>query len=78
LAKTLGNGTKYELGGPPFKVVLYGIVVSKKNTALRSALQSALKSIVADGTYDKLLAKWGLTQSALRAIPINAGTLLQH
>jgi polar amino acid transport system substrate-binding protein len=78
LAKTLGGGTKYELGGPPFKVVLYGIVVSKKNPALRVAVQNALKSIVADGTYDKLLAKWGLTQSALRSIPVNAGTLFQH
>jgi polar amino acid transport system substrate-binding protein len=78
LAKTLGGGTKYELGGPPFKVVLYGIVVSKKNLAMRVALQKALQSLVADGTYDKLLAKWGLTQSALRSIPVNAGTLLQH
>lgn len=78
LAKTLGGGDKYVVGGPPFKVVLYGIVVSKKNPALRAAVQKALLSLVADGTYDALLKKWGLTQSALRTIPVNAGTLYQH
>jgi polar amino acid transport system substrate-binding protein len=78
LARTLDGGTKYQVGGPPFKVVLYGIVVSKKNTALRDAVQKALRELVADGTYDKLLTKWGLTQSALRTVPVNAGTLFQH
>jgi len=77
-ARTLGGGSKYAVGGPPFRVVLYGIVVSKKNPALRIAVQKALLSLVADGTYDTLLGKWGLTQSALRAIPANAGTLFEH
>lgn len=78
LAKTLGGGNAYVVAGPPIHVVLYGIVVAKNDPALKAAVQQSLKSIVADGTYDKLLAKWGLSQSALRTIPINAGKLFEH
>ena len=32
-------------------------------------------AVIADGTYDALLKKWGLEQGALRSVPVNAGTL---
>lgn len=77
LARTLGGGKKYAVTGEQFGVVPYGIAVSKKNVALRNRLQSALKAIIANGTYDALLAKWGLEQGAMRSAPINAGTKFQ-
>jgi polar amino acid transport system substrate-binding protein len=49
--------------------------VSENDLILRSRLSGALRAIIADGTYDKLLKKWGLEQGALRSVPINAGTL---
>ena len=52
----------------------YGIAVPKDNTKLRDALQAALKAVIADGTYDQILAKWNVTAGALKTAPINAGS----
>ncbi|QHI99459.1 transporter substrate-binding domain-containing protein [Xylophilus rhododendri] len=35
-----------------------GIALRKGDTAMRASLEAALKEIVADGTYAKLIAKW--------------------
>lgn len=51
-----------------------GIPVPKNDTRLRDAVQAALKKLVADGTYDQLLAKWNLQAQAFKDAPINAGT----
>lgn len=77
LARTLGGGKTFIIAGEQFGVVPYGIAVSKKNAALRDRLQNALKALIADGTYDALLAKWGLEQGAMRSAPLNAGTKFQ-
>lgn len=77
LARTLGGGKAYVVTGQQFGVVPYGIAVSKSNPALRDRLQSALKAVIADGTYDALLKKWGLEQGAMRSAPIDAGTKFQ-
>lgn len=76
-AKTYNGGNSFEVVGRQFGVVPYGIAVDKKNRALRDAIQNALVAVINDGTYDKILAKWGLTQGALRSAPISAGTLFQ-
>jgi polar amino acid transport system substrate-binding protein len=77
-AKALDGGKKWEVAGPQFKPIVYGIAVSKKNPGLRDAVRAAILALVADGTYDKILARWGLTKSALRTAPINAGRLYER
>jgi polar amino acid transport system substrate-binding protein len=77
LARTLRGGKAYQVAGRQFGVVPYGIAVSKTDRQLRDRIQSALKAIIADGSYDKLLHKWGLEQGAMRSAPINAGTKFQ-
>lgn len=77
-AKTLDGGKKWEVSGAQFKPIVYGIAVSKKNSKLRDAVRAALLALVADGTYDKILAKWGLSKSALKSVPINAGRLYER
>jgi polar amino acid transport system substrate-binding protein len=77
LAKTLDGGGKYEVAGKQFRVVPYGIAVAKTNQGLRDALREALMATIQDGSYDRLLKKWGLQQGAMRSAPINAGTLFQ-
>lgn len=77
LARTLGGGKKYIVAGQQFGVVPYGIAVAKKNIALRNRVQAALRTLIADGTYDALLEKWGLEQGAMRSASINAGTKFQ-
>ena len=74
-AKTSGGGNDFEVAGSQVgSVGTYGIAVPKANTQLRDALQSALKAIIADGTYDQILQKWGVSAGALKTATINAGT----
>ncbi|MFD8202388.1 ABC transporter substrate-binding protein [Streptomyces sp. NPDC059701] len=37
----------------------------KKGSRLAPALQAAVNGLIADGTYDRILRKWGTTQSAI-------------
>lgn len=60
--------------GDIFADTLYGVAVKKGNKELLGAVEAAMKSLLADGTYGKLLAKWGLGDSAVKEVTINAGT----
>jgi len=77
-ARTAGAGKGYQVVGKQFYVVPYGIAVAKQNTVLLADLQRALVAVVADGTYDRLLKKWGLSQGALRVAPVNAGVKFEQ
>lgn len=55
--------------------VLLGIAVAKDNQQLLDALLTGLKNVQADGTYDKILAQWGVADVAFKEPGINiAGT----
>jgi polar amino acid transport system substrate-binding protein len=56
----------YELAGPAFDAnTKLGIAVRRDDPAMLAALQGALKTLMENGTYAALLAKWNLQQSAL-------------
>jgi polar amino acid transport system substrate-binding protein len=74
-AKTSGDGNDFEVvPGDVGDIGLYGIAVSHDAPELRDALQAALKAIIADGTYDSILANWGVTQNAYKKASINGGS----
>jgi polar amino acid transport system substrate-binding protein len=73
-AQTSGGGNDFEVAGQQFQSAPYGIAIAKTNTQLRDAVQAALKAIIADGTYDKILATWQVTSGALKTAQINGGT----
>ncbi|HZQ83209.1 MAG TPA: ABC transporter substrate-binding protein [Acidimicrobiales bacterium] len=73
-AKTSGGGNDFEVVGEQIDAGPYGIAVPKTNEQLRNAVQEALQAIIADGTYDSVLAKWGLEKGALKTAAINGGT----
>jgi len=51
---------EYDAAGPPFdNDTKVGIAVAKGNPALSTALQTAMRSLVADGSYAALLSRWG-------------------
>lgn len=58
---------RYEYGG------LLGIAVPKGDVDLQKALTSALGEIMDDGTYGKLMAKYGLSDLTLDAPQLNQG-----
>jgi polar amino acid transport system substrate-binding protein len=75
-AQTAGDGKYFEMVNPTdspdgYQSVLTGIGVLKANSDLTKALQAAVQSLIADGTYGKLLAKWNLSAFAVTEATIN-------
>ncbi|MFF0743880.1 ABC transporter substrate-binding protein [Streptomyces sp. NPDC004111] len=73
LARKAGNGSTFEVVGEQFEAGPFGIAVDKKNTKLRDAVKEALDAIMKDGSYKKVLEKWGAQTGAIDASAINGG-----
>ncbi|QKW09131.1 ABC transporter substrate-binding protein [Streptomyces sp. NA04227] len=71
--KTSGGGKDFELVGEQVEAAPYGIAVAKTNTELRDALVAALNAIIKDGTYDKIVKKWGVQAGAVKSAVVNGG-----
>ncbi|HEY8720357.1 ABC transporter substrate-binding protein [Pengzhenrongella sp.] len=61
---------KLEAAGQTFDVAPYGIVVAKGSN-LGKAVQAALQSMVDDGSYAKILDRWGVADGGIDKITIN-------
>ncbi|PZG18946.1 ABC transporter substrate-binding protein [Nonomuraea aridisoli] len=77
--KTFDDGNAFELVNAPsvteqFGGGIEGIGVAKSDGELRTALQQALQALMDDGTYLKILAKYGVEDIALTKAEINQGT----
>ncbi|GGH16543.1 ABC transporter substrate-binding protein [Alsobacter metallidurans] len=59
--------------GKAFTLSLVGIPFTKAESALRDSVKTALEKLQADGTYDALLAKYGLQDNALKPVSLNKG-----
>lgn len=59
------------------RVSILGIGIHKDNSELRDALQAALLKLVEDGTYNELLASWGLESTAHPEMNINSDISLE-
>lgn len=68
------SGGKLETAGEVYSVFLYGMPIAKDNGTLGEALQTALQSLMDDGTYTSILSKWGVEQGAIDKIDINGAT----
>lgn len=63
----------YRVIGEPLTVQLTGLGVAKSSSALSAAIVAALDAMIADGTYGKILGKWGLSEGAVDKAQMNAG-----
>ena len=72
--KTSGGGNDFQLVGEQVEAAPYGIAVAKGNTELSEALKAALDALIENGEYDKIIAKWGVADGAVKEATINAGT----
>jgi polar amino acid transport system substrate-binding protein len=68
------SGGQLEVSGRPYAPAPYGIAVPKRQTDLRDAVLKALKDLISDGTYRRVVAKWGLTSGAIADPEINAAS----
>ncbi|MCU1423048.1 MAG: transporter substrate-binding protein [Microbacteriaceae bacterium] len=62
-----------QAAGKSFEVAPYGFAVDK-GSKLAQALQKALQAMVDDGSYKKILDKWGVADGGLSEITINAAS----
>jgi polar amino acid transport system substrate-binding protein len=67
VADTSGDGLVMGKETVPGSRTLSGIAYSKKHPEVGTAVRAALLSLVNDGTYQKILAKWNVTDQALKA-----------
>lgn len=67
------DSSAFEIPAKPFGLLPVGIPVPKNNPELRDAVAAALVKVQEAGTYDKLLAKWNLSDQALDGAPLNKG-----
>jgi polar amino acid transport system substrate-binding protein len=63
----------YVIVGPAFTESLMGIPTSKTEAQLRDAIKGALERLQKNGTYDRIAAKYGLSDNKLSPIAINQG-----
>lgn len=70
-ARTSGSGNDFEVVGAQIDPAPYGIAVAKNKSALRDAVQAALREVIADGTYDRILENWGVARGALKTAEVN-------
>jgi polar amino acid transport system substrate-binding protein len=67
------SGGTFKLSGDAYGAAPYGIAVPK-GSGLAKPVLAALKSLIADGSYSKILKKWGLTTGAIDAPVVNGAT----
>jgi polar amino acid transport system substrate-binding protein len=58
--------------GQPFLLQYTAIGMAKDNTALSDAMTQAFGKLLADGTYKKILTKWGLQEHAVSKVVVNS------
>jgi len=57
--------------GQPFTVAYQGIAFKKSDAAFRDAVADALEALIKDGSYQAILAKWHLPNTAVPGIIVN-------
>ncbi|MDP9182421.1 MAG: ABC transporter substrate-binding protein [Actinomycetota bacterium] len=64
----------YEVVGEQIEAGPYGIAVRKTDTQLRDALRKAVQMLIDNGTYQRILEKYDVTDGAVTEAKINGGT----
>src|SRR5579875_752345 len=64
---------QFKLTGKPFETAPYGFIVAK-GSGLAQPLLDAVKAIMANGQYKKILDKWGVEQGAIAHPVINGAS----
>jgi polar amino acid transport system substrate-binding protein len=67
------SGGQFKTVGTPYGEAPYGIAIPKDN-GMAPAVKDALASLIADGSYTKILTKWGVQDGAITTPAINGAT----
>jgi polar amino acid transport system substrate-binding protein len=66
------SGGRLECSGRPYATALYGVAIPKRQGDLRDAVYKAMKALISDGTYQRIIGRWGLSADAVPESRINA------
>lgn len=66
-------GGQFKLSGDQYAVALHGMAFPK-GSELSNAVLAGMKAIIADGTYKRILDKWGASNIALDTPQLNGAT----
>jgi polar amino acid transport system substrate-binding protein len=69
-AKVSGEGRDFQVVGEQIDPGPYGIGVRKDDAELQSVLRDALRAVIEDGSYDRVLTKWNVTDGALKTAKV--------
>ena len=64
---------QFKLVGQPYGTAPYGIAIPKGN-GMAPVVKSALEDLIKNGTYTKILTKWGIQSGAITTPAINGAT----
>ena len=74
-AENIGGGNQFEIANSEALLPTpVGIVFTKDDAELRDAFKAALEKLIADGTYDEILANYQLESGAVDSVEINGAT----
>jgi polar amino acid transport system substrate-binding protein len=65
------TGGDLELAGDIYDAAPYGYVVAQEQTDFADALQQALAAVIEDGSYESILAEWGVEGGAITDPAVN-------
>lgn len=71
------NPGKFHLGGPSFDYVYIGIA-TKKGNGLAKSLAAAINVLIRNGTYHRILAKYGVQADAVARARVNPNPNVPH
>jgi polar amino acid transport system substrate-binding protein len=64
------SGGKFKISGQPYGVAPYGIAMNKGN-GLSKPINDAIKELISDGVYKRIMDKWGVADGAVSSTQIN-------
>jgi len=72
---TIGGGNQFEIANSEALLPTpVGMVFDRKDTQLRDAFQAAIVELIANGTYEELLAKYQLSSGVITDVRLNGAT----
>jgi polar amino acid transport system substrate-binding protein len=73
-AKTENGGQDFQILAGVYQPQFAGIIFPKKSKRLREAIRATLNAVITDGTYRKIMVRYGVVNNAIKKSLVNAAT----
>jgi polar amino acid transport system substrate-binding protein len=73
-AKTENGGQDFQILAGVYQPQFAGIIFPKKSKRLREAIRATLNAVIKDGTYRRIMVRYGVANNAITKSVVNAAT----